>query len=172
MDAFGDAYVAGMTDSSNFPVKNAVQPALGVNGVPREPGPDLRHALDSGPGRVGGEGHAVEGPYRGAVDAVGHEAVLGEHLQHPDLHGAAYPASGEHQRGEFAGLGVVVCVDVCVVVVLVNPCQPLRPAGRSLLEDEPDDQHQQDHRHHDEHAEHHGERGDGSVGRHRFRGYR
>jgi len=29
VDAFGDAYVAGMTDSSNFPVKNAVQPALG-----------------------------------------------------------------------------------------------------------------------------------------------
>ncbi len=98
------------------------------------------------PGRVAGERDAVDGAHRGAVDPVGDEAVLGQHLEHPDLDRPPGTSSAQHQGG-----------DLTVALVLVVPSSvspPLRcrrmivhppgPGHLGPLDDEPEDQHQQD----------------------------
>ncbi len=135
-----------------------MQPALGVHRLTGEAPPDLGHALDPVPGGISGEGGTVHRAHRRAVDAIGHEAVLGEDLEHPDLDGAAGPAPGQHQGGDRARLVGVL------VVLLIG--QPPIPGRRGALQGEAEDQHHQHHGDHDEHGEDDGEGGVGRRGNH------
>ena len=151
-----------------------MEPTLGIDGVPGEAGPDGGHPLHAGPGRITGEGHAVHRPDRAAVDPVGDEAVLGEHLQHADLYGTPGAATRQDQGGDGPASLLLAAF---LVPVVDRPAarlglQPTGPGHRGPLQGEPHHQDQQHQRGHDEHREHHGERQVGGRDRHQAKGYR
>ena len=109
-----------------------MEPALRVDVLAADPQPDLGHPLHARPGGVGGEPDPVDGADRRAVDAVGHEPVLGQDLEHADLDGAAGAAAGEDQGGQRLLVLLVVpvaFVPVAVAVVHGGPSALLRPAS-------------------------------------------
>ena len=141
----------------------AVEAALRIDVLAAEPEPDLRHALHPGRRGVTGESDTVDRPYRGSIDPIGHEAVVGQHLEHPDLDRPTRAPAGQHQCGEL-GFGLLLGTFL--------RGKPSRPRCGGSSHGEADDQHDQDQRDHDEQGEHDGEGRDGGVGPHRCRGYR
>ena len=87
--------------------------------------------------------------------------MLGQDLQHADLHGAPGAPAGEHEGGQ----GSLFLV---VVGARQVGCPPL-PGHGDALEGEAQDQHDQHQGGHHEDAEDHGKGGHGGVG-HRQRG--
>ena len=152
---------------------------LRVDVLPADPPPDPGHPLDPLAGRVGGEAHAVDGADRGAVDPVRDEAVLGQHLEHPDLDGSPGAPPGEHQGGHALVVVVLVPVGRGALGVVGGPGvggslvgQPLGPGATGLSDQEPEGQHDEHQRGEHEEAEHDGEGGARGRSLHRARGYR
>jgi hypothetical protein len=141
-----------------------VQPTLWVDVLPAEPQPDLGHALDALPGRVGGEPGTVDGADRCAVDAVGDEPVLGQDLEHADLDGAPRAPAGQDQGGHvLVGLVLVVlvgfgCSGVAGIGRSGGPSgEPCRPGAACLADGEPQGEDDEGQRSHYEHGEDDGE---------------
>ena len=95
----------------------SVQPPLAVDVLALQVGPDPRHPLDAFTGGVGGESDAVDGTHGRAVDPIGNEPVLCQHLEHPDLDRSPGASACEDQSGHLLLVLLLVLVFVRYVFI-------------------------------------------------------
>ena len=157
-----------------------MEPPLRVDVLAADPQPYLGHSLDALAGRFGGESDAVDGAYRRAVDPVGDEAVLGQHLEHSDLDRPPCAPATEHKGGHLLLLLLLLLFSGFFPVVrevvrrrgIPLPGDPSGPGRRRLPDQEPEREDEEEDGGEGEKGEHDGERGGRSRFGHRDRGYR